>query len=93
MSRVQVDSAKLASDYNEEKARLERHINELNETAKREAERAARAHQQQVQELERRVSEAAAASAAEKAKIERELDALKRRLDESDSDDDICVVQ
>lgn len=78
MTRVQNDSQRLASDYNEEKARLEHRMQELSESARRDAERAAAEYQQKIEDLENRLHQTASTSAAEKADIMRELEGLKR---------------
>lgn len=79
MNRVQADSQKLASAYSEEKAKLERSMEELMDSARREAERVSAEHQRQIRTLESRLQEAASASAAERAEITRQLDRLRQQ--------------
>ncbi|KAF8071789.1 hypothetical protein FPV67DRAFT_1482720 [Lyophyllum atratum] len=79
LNRVQADSEKLASSYNEEKARLEQHMRGLTESSRRETERATLAYQQQVHDLERRLAETTSGSAADKVDILRQLGELQRQ--------------
>ena len=81
MSRVQTESQKLASDYNEEKARLERRMQEVAETARHEAERAAAEHQRQIEEFQDRLRQSTGSSAAEREEILRQLHEVKRRYE------------
>ncbi|RDB26374.1 GTP-binding protein A [Hypsizygus marmoreus] len=79
LRRVQADSQKLATDYNEEKGRLERRLQELSESAKRDAERAAAEYQKHTQDLQSRLAESVSISATEKADIMRQLADLQRQ--------------
>ena len=79
MNRVQADSQKLASAYSEEKAKLEKSMEELMDSARREAERVSAEHQRQIRTLESRLQEASLASTAERAEITRQLDRLRQQ--------------
>lgn len=79
LNRVQADSQKLASDYNEEKARLEQRMQELAESNRREAERSAAEYQTQILELQHRLAKTASISVVEKADIVRQLSELRRQ--------------
>ncbi|KAJ7285185.1 P-loop containing nucleoside triphosphate hydrolase protein [Mycena rebaudengoi] len=83
MARVQNDSQKLASDYSEQKAQLERRMAEVAEAAKREAESADANHRRQIQELEDRLHQSTVATAAEKDDIRRQLSDLQRQYEEA----------
>ncbi|KAJ7170857.1 P-loop containing nucleoside triphosphate hydrolase protein [Mycena crocata] len=83
MSRVQNDSQKLATDYTEQKAELERRMAEVAEAAKRDAECAEANHRRQIQELEDRLNQSATATNAEKEDIRRQLADMQRRYDEA----------
>ncbi|KAJ7745774.1 P-loop containing nucleoside triphosphate hydrolase protein [Mycena metata] len=78
MSRVQDDSKKLASDYNEQKAELERRMAQAAEAAKRDEEN----HQRQINELEDRLRQSDTATNAEKEEIRRQLSDVQRQYDE-----------
>lgn len=82
MTRVQNDSQKLASDYNEEKERLERRMQELSVSARQETERQAAEYQRQIQELQHRLSQTVTVSAVEKNDIMRQLADLQRRREQ-----------
>ncbi|KAJ7126809.1 P-loop containing nucleoside triphosphate hydrolase protein [Mycena epipterygia] len=83
MSRVQNDSRKLASDYTEQKAELEKRMAEVAEAAKRDAECAEADHRRQIQELEDRLHQSASATNAEKEDIRRQLSDIQRRYEEA----------
>ncbi|KAJ7096526.1 P-loop containing nucleoside triphosphate hydrolase protein [Mycena belliarum] len=79
MSRVQEDSQKLASDYNTQKAELEKRM----EAAKRDAECAEENHRRQIQELDERLRQSATATNSEKDDIRRQLSEVQQRYEEA----------
>ncbi|KAJ7031370.1 P-loop containing nucleoside triphosphate hydrolase protein [Mycena alexandri] len=79
MSRVQDDSKKLASDYNEQKAELERRMAQAAEAARRDEEN----HQRQIHELEDRLRQSDTATNAEKQEIRRQLSDVQRQYEEA----------
>jgi hypothetical protein len=81
MTRVQDDSQRLAFDYIAEKARLEERLQRAAENAKRDLENQEREYQKQIQECIDRLQESRNASAAERADIIRQMDALKQQLE------------
>lgn len=76
MNRVLADSQKLASDYNEEKSRLEGRMQELSNNAREEAERNAE-YQRNISQLQLQLTRTEQTSAAEKQDIMRQLDELR----------------
>lgn len=81
MSRVQNDSQKLASDYNEEKARMEQRMHAMEAAARKEAERAAGEHKKQMEELNARLQQTASTTAAEKNAIKQRMDDLQHKYE------------
>ncbi|KAJ6513018.1 P-loop containing nucleoside triphosphate hydrolase protein [Mycena sanguinolenta] len=82
MARVQNDSKKLASDYIEQKAGLEKRMAEVASAARKDAEIAEENHRRQIKELEDRLQQS---SSAEKETIQRQLSDLQRQYDEARS--------
>jgi hypothetical protein len=83
MARVQVDSQKLASNYNQECVRLERQIQTIVDTARKGAETAAAEHQRQIEELSKQLQHISNASAAQKNIIQRQMNDLRHRHEAS----------
>lgn len=79
MNRVQTDAQKLASEYNEEKCRLERRMHELSESARQEAERAAAEHSRHLAELQAQLNRVGSESTAQREALIREIEELKQR--------------
>ena len=88
MLRVQNDSQKLASNYNEEKARMEQKMQEMAEAAAR----AAREYQQQMQTLDDQLRGAIQASAAERNAIQNQMDDLQRRYESDANRGGGCII-
>ncbi|KII85056.1 hypothetical protein PLICRDRAFT_178816 [Plicaturopsis crispa FD-325 SS-3] len=80
MARVHQDSQKLASNYNEEKARLEERLQEVSQRSKQEADRAAAEHHRRIHDLETKLDAASNASAQEKEAMRREMNDLRSRV-------------
>jgi ElaB/YqjD/DUF883 family membrane-anchored ribosome-binding protein len=78
MNRVQTDAQKLASEYNEEKSRLERRMHELAESARQEAERAAAEHDRHLNDLQGQLNRMASESVAQREALIREIEELQR---------------
>ncbi|KAF8896190.1 hypothetical protein BD779DRAFT_1494454 [Infundibulicybe gibba] len=78
MSRVQDQSQKLASDYNEEKAKLEKRLNELTEKARIEQEKTQAEYEAQLRALRQQLEQSVTSSAAEKNRIMEQISALQR---------------
>jgi hypothetical protein len=81
MARVQTDAQKLASDYNQDKIRMERQIQIIAETEKRNVERTVTEQRRQMEQLSRRLQHTTDASAAQKDAIQRQIADLQRRYD------------
>ncbi|KAG2018162.1 TKL/TKL-ccin protein kinase [Coprinopsis cinerea AmutBmut pab1-1] len=79
MNRVRNDAEKLASNYQEEKERLEEQMREMMRESQRAQEETAARYQEQIDALEARLRDSAAASLAERQAIQKELDELRRR--------------
>ncbi|KAF8972235.1 P-loop containing nucleoside triphosphate hydrolase protein [Flammula alnicola] len=79
MNRVQTDAQKLASEYNEEKGRLERRMQELSEAARQESERATAEYNRQLSALREQLDRTSSDSAAERSNLLRQMDELRRR--------------
>jgi DNA polymerase III alpha subunit (gram-positive type) len=85
MARIQGDSQKLASDYNQQYVRMERQMQIIVETAKKDAERAAVEHQRQMKELNQQLQHFANGSASQKDIIQRQIGDFQRRYEVSRS--------
>ncbi|KAF8206195.1 hypothetical protein K438DRAFT_1816773 [Mycena galopus ATCC 62051] len=83
MARVQNDSKKLASDYTEQKAELEKRMADVASAARKDVENAEENHRRQIQELENRLHHSTMASNSEKEVIQRKLSDLQRQYDEA----------
>jgi DNA repair exonuclease SbcCD ATPase subunit len=88
MTRIQTESQQLAARYYEEKARLEREINETRENERREREKAAAEHYRQMEEITKQLQNTHSNSESEKAELRQRLDELQRRVDERP-----CTIQ
>jgi hypothetical protein len=82
-ARIQMDSQKLASDFNQEIVRIERQMQTIVETARRDAERVAVERWQQMEELRRQMQHAGNVSEAHKETIQRQIGNLQLRSEAS----------
>jgi hypothetical protein len=86
--RVQTDAQKLEQGHNEEKARMERRMQEMAEIAARTAAE----YQQQMQTLENQLQEAVKFSSAEKDTIQKQMDDLQRKYEADMNRNGGCII-
>ncbi|KAF9004032.1 P-loop containing nucleoside triphosphate hydrolase protein [Cyathus striatus] len=79
MNRVQQDSKKLASDYKEEKDKLEIRLREMKAASERETTKMLAEHKRQMDSLQARLNNVTSTSAAERQAILREMEELRHR--------------
>jgi hypothetical protein len=79
MNRVQSDAQKLASEYSEEKRRMEMRLQELMESSRAEAEQQREEHRREMQELQRRLHETSLESTRERESLLRQMQELQLR--------------
>ncbi|KAF8150026.1 P-loop containing nucleoside triphosphate hydrolase protein [Crassisporium funariophilum] len=79
MNRVQSDSQKLVSEYNEEKNKMERRMQELSESARQDAERVTAEYSRQISALQTQLQSSTSSSAAERFDMVRQIEELQRR--------------
>jgi hypothetical protein len=81
MTRLQMDSQKLAYDYKQEMIRMEGQMHTMAEAARRDAERAATEHKQQMEAISLRLQHETNASAAQKDTIQRQMSDMQLRYE------------
>ncbi|KAF5327319.1 hypothetical protein D9619_004266 [Psilocybe cf. subviscida] len=79
MTRVQNDSQKLASEYSEEKHKLEKRMQELSEAARQETERRNAEYNQQMQSLRTQLEQTSSALVDERVNLSRQIEDLRRQ--------------
>ena len=92
MDRVRNDSAGMASNYQEEKKRLEEAMKEMQEQARQEREKADAAYKQQMDDLNNRLQERANASTAEREAMRERINQLQHQLDNRPSGGGGCLI-
>ena len=90
MENIKKDSEGMASNYAEEKERMDTKMRETQEEARKERQRAEAEYNRQMADLNRRLQDTSNTSRAERARLEREIRRLQDRLDESDDDNWFC---
>ncbi|KDR76132.1 hypothetical protein GALMADRAFT_96589 [Galerina marginata CBS 339.88] len=79
MNRVQTDAQKLASEYNEEKSKMEKRMQELSESARLDNERVTAEYNRQIGELRTQLDQTSSASVQERADLVHQIEELRRR--------------
>ena len=79
IARFESEAKTLASDYKREKEMLEARFTEVEEGARRDAERTATQYQRQINELRTTLTFSTTASEREKARMQEEIDELSRK--------------
>ena len=80
MDRMRMDSEGMASNYQEEKRRMDEAMREMQEEARQEREQAEAAYRQQMDELNKRLEASTNASAAEREAMQQRLGQLQHQL-------------
>jgi len=81
MNKIRVDSEGMASNYQQEKTRMEETMRQMQEQARQDMERAEAAYKQQMVDLNRRLQESANASAAEREAMQQQVNQLQHQWD------------
>lgn len=81
MNKVRLDSEGMASNYQEEKRRLEEAMKQMQDQARREREQAEAQYRKQMEDLNRRVQETANSSAAEREAMQERINQLQHQWD------------
>jgi len=71
---------------------MEAKMKEMEQEAKRERQRAEAEHKREMADINHHLQMAAFASRAERVRLEGQIQGLQSRLNDSDDDDDLCVV-
>lgn len=81
MNKVRLDSESMASNYQEEKRRLEEAVKQMQDQARREREQAEAQYRQQMEDLNKRMQEVANSSAAEREAMQQRISQLQHQWD------------
>ena len=81
VDKAKVDSENMASNYEEEKRRLEEVVREAQEQAQRERERAEAAYRERLDDLSKRLQETANTSATERDAMQKQINQLQHQWD------------
>ncbi|KAM6490515.1 P-loop containing nucleoside triphosphate hydrolase protein [Amanita muscaria] len=83
MERIQRESSTLVENYRLEKAKMEAHMKEMAEAARREAEKAAESHRQQMEMLEQQLRNTEASMTRERGELQTRLNEMRREYENS----------
>lgn len=78
MRKFQSESQNLASQYNEEKRRLEERIQEMDEKSRRDTERTAAEYSQKLKILEEQLSHTSSAAVEEREALQKQITELQK---------------
>ena len=92
MNKVRLDSEGMASNYQEEKRRMEESMRQMQEQARIEREQAEAAYRKQMDDLNTRLQETANATAAERQAMQQRLDQLQHQWDNRPRGGGGCLI-
>ena len=92
MDKMSNDSAGMASNYQEEKRRMEEAMRQVQGQARQEWEKAEAAHKQQMDDLNKRLQESANASAGEREAMLRRINKLQHQWDNRPREGGGCLI-
>lgn len=78
MQKVQRESHQLASQYSEEKRRMEQRMEEITENTRYEAERAAAEYNRRITYLQEELSDTSSAAVEQREMLQRQIEELRR---------------
>lgn len=80
LDRVQNESVKLASEYNEEKSRMAQQIQEISESSRRVAERAAAEYNQRLSEVQEQITRTSSIAMQQTVELQRHIEGLQKDI-------------
>ena len=92
MNKVRLDSEGMASNYQEEKRRLEEAMKQMQDQARREREQAEAEYRRQMDDLNRRLQETANSSAAERQAMQERVNQLQHQWDNRPRGGGGCLI-
>lgn len=92
MNKMRSDSQGMASNYQEEKRRLEESMKQMQEQARREREQAEEQYRKQMGDLDRRLQETANSTAAEREAMQERINQLQHQWDNRPRGGGGCLI-
>ena len=92
MNKMRADSEGMASNYSEEKRRMEETMRQMQEQARQERERAEAEYRKQMDDLNRRLQESANASASEREAMAQRINQLQHQWDHRPRGGGGCLI-